>query len=67
MNPNNEGAKVCCKCGHHKIAPVAVMLFGFSFLLVNINVLSWYDFGIIWPLLLIAAASGKLCRCCHQG
>ncbi|MGC9605257.1 MAG: hypothetical protein ABSF56_00655 [Minisyncoccia bacterium] len=61
MNPN-EGPKVC-KCPHHKVMPVAVVLIAVTVLLANFNVFSWYVADIIWPILLIVAVWPKLCRC----
>ncbi|MDE2037707.1 MAG: hypothetical protein KGI69_00575 [Patescibacteria group bacterium] len=70
MNPNEgsnntNGSNTCsCKCGHHKLMPIAVMLIALDILLANFGVYSWYVATIIWPILLIVAASGKLCKCC---
>ena len=46
------------------VGAVAVILIGVAFLLNAFNVLSWSATSIIWPILLIIAAAGKLCRCC---
>lgn len=71
MNPNNDtnnGAKVCdhcgCGCKHHVVGPIAIILIGVAVLLETFGVLSAYATNVIWPILLIIAASGKLCRCC---
>ncbi|HEX7724332.1 MAG TPA: hypothetical protein VF438_01175 [Candidatus Paceibacterota bacterium] len=66
MNPQ-ENSKTCCTgcgCGHHAVGAIAVILIGVSFLLATFHVYSEYVNGIIWPILLIIAAAGKLCRCC---
>lgn len=66
MNPN-DNAKVC-KCPHHKVKPIAVILFALSFLAVDFGWLSWSVFNIIWPILLIIAVCTKLggCKCCAK-
>lgn len=55
-----------CRCGHHTIGAVAVILIGVAFLLQTFGVFSAYVTSIIWPILLIIAAAGKLCKCCKK-
>jgi len=64
MNPN-EAPKVC-KCPHHKVMPIAVILLALAFLAADFNWLSWGAVNIIWPILLIIAVAPKLacCKCC---
>lgn len=67
MNPDNN-ANTChscsCGCAHHWIGAVAIILIGVSFLLTAFGVYSESVNSIVWPILLIIAAAGKLCRCC---
>ena len=60
-----EGEKTC-KCVHHKVMPWCIILIGLSFLLLQLNVLTAYAVGIIWPILLIIIGVKKLmkCGCC---
>lgn len=65
MDQSNNG-NVCssCKCGHHWVGPIAVILIGVAFLLEAFGVWGSSVTAIVWPILLIIAAAGKLCRCC---
>lgn len=65
---NKGGTGMICKCPHHKITPLLVVLFGFDFLL---NQLGWISDGLLaisWPALIIVAGVIKMtegkCRCC---
>jgi predicted RND superfamily exporter protein len=56
-----------CRCPHHKVVPVLIILFGLSFLL---GTLGWLDASIIrfaWPTLIILIGVVKLfsgsCKC----
>ena len=64
---NTEGQK-CCGCPHHKVVPVLVVLFGLTFLLGNLNVLTQQFVGIAWPIIVGIAGLTKLgggkCKCC---
>lgn len=59
-----------CKCPHHKVTPVLVVLFGLTFLLGTWGTLSWGAVNVIWPVLVILAGAMKLaeksgmCKCC---
>ena len=44
-----------CKCHHHNVTPVLVILFGLTFLLGNWGTLSSDTVGIVWPVLVIVA------------
>jgi hypothetical protein len=68
MNPQ-ENSNTCgtgCGCNHHSVGAIAVILIAVSFLLTTFGVYSAYANSIIWPVLLIIAAAGKLCRCCKK-
>jgi len=69
MNSMDAGRKVC-HCPHHKVMPVLVILFGLTFLLKALGVVT-YDFAMItWPILVILAGLQKfatksgMCKCC---
>lgn len=57
-----------CSCGHHKVLPIGVVLFGALFLLGALEVLSAATVAVIWPILVIVAGGtmlfGKNCKCC---
>lgn len=61
-----EGAM--CKCGHHKMGPLLVVLFGLDFLG---GAMGWWGMGFVnvsWPILVIVAGAMKMmegrCKCC---
>lgn len=60
-----------CTCPHHKIIPGLVVLFGLTFLLGTLGVLSAYTVGIVWPILIILGGLQKMfghkCGCCKAG
>lgn len=49
-----------CKCGHHKVIPVLVILIGLTFLLGAWGTLSWDSVSVIWPVLVIIGGLMKL-------
>lgn len=57
-----------CKCPHHKVFPILIVLFGLTFLLGALGVLTEGAVSIIWPLIVIIAGLKKLgkgmCKCC---
>lgn len=59
-----------CKCPHHRVTAVLVILFGLTFLLGAWGTLSWDSVGVIWPVLVIIAGLMKfteksgMCKCC---
>jgi len=64
---NNMENKVeeCCKpgvcpCGHHKIMPVLIVLFGLTFFLGALNILSSNAVAITWPVIIVLAGLAKL-------
>lgn len=68
---NMQGMKNMCKCPHHKVVPVLVVLFGVTFLLGAWGTLSWSAVNVIWPILVILAGLIKIgensgmCKCCN--
>ncbi len=56
-----------CKCPHHKVVPVALILIGLAFLLQTFNVISGALVAMIWPVLVIIIGIVKLggCKCCR--
>ena len=69
---NTPNACVCknCKCPHHKMVPVLVILLGLTFLLGNWEVLTPGAVNFIWPVIIILIGAMKLtsqmkmCKCC---
>jgi energy-converting hydrogenase Eha subunit C len=51
-----------CKCPHHKVVPLAIILIGLAFLLQALNYLSVGAVAIIWPILIIIIGLMKLTR-----
>ncbi|MEJ0053967.1 MAG: DUF5668 domain-containing protein [bacterium] len=69
---NNHMEMKVCKCPHHKVVPVAIILIGLAFLLQTWDILTMGAVAVIWPVLLIVIGAVKLggCKCCkenHQG
>lgn len=66
---NNNSMHVCdssgCRCTHHIVAPIAAILIGVAFILQAAGWLSPAVVSYAWPVLLIIAAAGKLCKCCR--
>ena len=62
-----EGAERTCKCPHHKIVPLLVVILGIVFLLGAMDVLSPEVVGIVWPIVLIVGGLMKMmsgsCKC----
>ena len=58
----------CCKCPHHLLVPIFILLIGVAFLLQALNVLSASFVAITWPILLILIGLQKIvgsaCKCC---
>lgn len=57
-----------CKCPHHKMMPLLVVLFGVLFLLHNWGMFSDGFVAIAWPSIVILAGLKKMfsgmCKCC---
>lgn len=66
--PGGCGDKGGCKCMHHKVPGVLVVLFGLSFLLKGLGYLTMEQVNIEWPILVIILGLMKLmggkCKCC---
>jgi uncharacterized membrane protein len=64
--------KTCngCRCGHHKVIPILIILVGLEFLLAQVNVLTWGFVDVTWPILVIIVGCMKLfkgsCKCCGK-
>lgn len=57
-----------CKCMHHKVIPILIILLGLTFLLRELGTLSVSTASIIWPIIVILIGCNKLmggaCKCC---
>ncbi len=49
-----------CTCPHHKVIPGLIVLFGLTFLLGALGVLSAYAVSIIWPILVMLGGLQKM-------
>jgi hypothetical protein len=69
-NSNMTTGKNVCRCGHHNAFPVLIVLFGLSFLLEAMGVMSSMTLGYVWPILVIiggfAKMGGHMCKCCNS-
>ena len=69
---NVQNMQGVCKCPHHKVFPILIILLGLDFLLGALGVISWHVANIIWPVLVILAGLMKLgtksgmCKCCAK-
>ena len=65
---NNEMHGMTCKCPHHKMIPLSILLIGVVFLLNAFGMLSMNVVSIIWPILVIVIGGTKMagnsCKCC---
>ncbi len=66
MEMNHGEMGKMCRCPHHKVNGIVVILFGLTFLLGNYNVLNAMQIGTIWPILIIVAGCGMLCKCWNK-
>jgi len=63
-----QGTK--CACPHHKAIPVLIILFGLTFLLEGMGVITPEFAMMAWPMIIIAGGLMKLingsgmCKCC---
>ena len=59
-----------CSCPCHKMIGVFVVLFGLTFLLKSLDVLSPKAAGIAWPIIVMLAGLksifGRNCKCCNE-
>jgi hypothetical protein len=64
---NHMNGAAACRCGHHKVVPVLVILIGIAFLLGALGVLTAGFVGLAWPIGLILIGAVKLgsggCKC----
>jgi len=62
----NQGMK--CSCKHHQAVPVLVILFGLTFLLKALNIVTAEFVDMAWPVLVIVAGlfkmTSRMCKCC---
>ena len=69
-NMPNMGEKKVCKCSHHKVVPVLVILLGLVFLLQALNIITAGFAMIMWPIVIIAIGvmmimkNSGMCKCC---
>ena len=65
-----ENMKNMCACSHHKVMPILVILFGLTFLLGALGILTSGFVNIAWPVIVIAGGLMKwisksgMCKCC---
>jgi len=64
---NHMNTAPACRCGHHKITPVLVILFGLLFLGEHFGVFSAMFTSTAWPILVIVWGLSKWmggsCKC----
>lgn len=65
------GTGMSCKCPHHKMVPLFIVLIGLTFLLEALGVVSVGFANVAWPILLILIGLQKMmrgmCKCCGTG
>lgn len=69
----NMESKECSTCGCvcHKFTGILIILFGLTFLLGHLGVISHHVVNIIWPILLIVVGvvvgfRKSICKCCSK-
>ncbi len=59
-----------CRCPHHKMVPLGIVLIGLVFLLQALNVLAASTAAVAWPVILILIGlqkmMGGMCKCCSK-
>lgn len=59
-----------CKCPHHKVVPVLIVLLGLVFLLQAMGTISSDFASLAWPVVIILIGLQKLfggmCSCCNM-
>lgn len=62
------GGKNVCKCSHHRITPILIILIGVTFLLGDWGFFNAFTATTIWSILLILIGIfmlvKKRCKCC---
>lgn len=56
-----------CRCMHHRVVPMLLVLLGLAFLLENLGLLSSGFVGLAWPVLVMLIGLQKMmglsCKC----
>jgi len=61
-----------CKCPHHSMVPLLIMLIGFTFFAGAVNILNAQTVTIGWSILLMMIGAMKMmqkqgvCKCCSK-
>ena len=57
-----------CKCPHHRVMPLLIILIGFDFLAGAVGVLTASFVSVTWPVLVILIGIVKFvrCNCCSR-
>ena len=59
-----------CRCMHHSMTSILVVLIALAFLLGNIGMVDAYTVGMIWPVLLgligLQKVFSRRCKCCSS-
>ena len=70
MDQNMNSGNNACRCTHHKIGPILIILFGLGFLLEATGTLSALTLSYAWPMLVIVFGimklTGRKCGCCAK-
>ncbi|GEM_PF-536284 len=68
MTKSETGNNMTCKCPHHKVTAVLIILIAVAFLLKAYGVLSAGTVDVVWPILLgligLKKLSKGMCKCC---
>ncbi|MBI2041591.1 MAG: hypothetical protein HYT20_01045 [Candidatus Nealsonbacteria bacterium] len=62
-----ENTQNTCKCAHHKVMPMLIVLLGLTFLFKELGTLSVGAANVIWPSIVIVMGLKKMmghCKCC---
>lgn len=65
MNHVNQDSH--CRCKHHVVGPILIILIGLSFLLGHLGVIDELTYSVSWPVFIILLGLTKLgggaCKC----
>jgi hypothetical protein len=68
MHEGNSGSGMVCRCTHHKMKPILIILFALLFTLGNFDVVSARTVSVLWPIIVgiggISKLSSGWCKCC---